>query len=74
MRTQKLEPAASDADEREFLKLNEAAKLLRHSVKTLRRRIQKGAIRATREGGRDLIAVADYHAYLESLRRQRRRP
>lgn len=72
MRTQKPEPAASAAAEPEFLKLKEAAKLLRHSVKTLRRRIQNGAIRATREGGRNLIAVADYHAYVESLRRRKR--
>lgn len=72
MPTKNSEAATPAEAEPEFLKLKEAAKLLRHSVKTLRRRIQKGAIRATREGGRNLIAVGDYHAYVESLRRRKR--
>lgn len=72
MRTKDSKVAAPVAAEPDFLTLKDAAARLRHSVKTLRRRIQKGAIRATREGGRNLIAVADYYAYVESLRRRKR--
>lgn len=72
MPTKNSEAAAPAVVDPDFLTLKDAAARLRQSVKTLRRRIQKGAIRATREGGRNLIAVADYHAYVESLRRRKR--
>ena len=64
-------PVAADPD---FLTLKDAAKRLRCSVKTMRRRIHSGLIRATPEGGRHLIAVEDFYGYLERLRRARRRP
>jgi excisionase family DNA binding protein len=57
----------------EFLTLHEAAARLRLSVKTLRRRIRAGLIRVTPEGGRQLIALDDFYAYVEHLRRGRKR-
>lgn len=65
-------PSAAPPDP-EFLTLKEAAARLRFSVKTLRRRIRAGVIRVTPEGGRQLIALDDFYAYVERLRRGRKR-
>lgn len=65
--------AAPTAPDPEFLTLKDAARRLRCSVKTMRRRIRSGLIRATPEGGRHLISVDDFYGYLERLRRGRKR-
>lgn len=64
-------PAVVDPD---FLTLEEVAERLKFSPRTMRRRIKAGLIRPTLEGGRHLIAVEDYYAYLERLRRAGKRP
>jgi|SRR6185437_10931576 len=76
MRKKKLAaaPAAAPGNvDPEFLTLNEAAERLRCSSKTIRRRIKDGLIRATREGGRRLIAIEDFYVYTERLRRSAKR-
>jgi excisionase family DNA binding protein len=74
MRTTKPAAAAPDAVEPIFLTLKDAAIRLRCSPKTIRRRVKAGLIRATSEGGRKLIAIEDFYAYIERLRRDRKRP
>lgn len=73
-RREKAAPAAAPAVQADpdFLTFNEAAARLRFSVKSLRRRIADGLIRATPEGGRRLIAIDDFYAYRERLRRDAR--
>jgi excisionase family DNA binding protein len=74
MRATKPAAAAPDAVEPIFLTLKDAAIRLRCSPKTIRRRVKAGRIRATPEGGRKLIAIEDFYAYIERLRRDRKRP
>jgi excisionase family DNA binding protein len=64
-------PAAADPD---FLTQDEVAGRLKFSRRTLRRRVRDGLIRLTPEGGRHLIAIEDFYAYLERLRRAARGP
>jgi excisionase family DNA binding protein len=63
--------ATSENGDHDFLTLDETAERLRCSKRTLRRRIKDHVIRATTEGGRKLISIEDYYAYVERLRRSR---
>ena len=48
----------------EILSLEEVAEVLKTSVKTVRRRIASGKLKAFREGGRVRVLDADLSAYL----------
>lgn len=50
------------------MKLEEVAERLRISIKTLRRRIASGAIKAFKEGGRIRIWESDLEDYLAGKR------
>jgi len=52
----------------DFLTVEEVAAMLRRSTKTIRRRIETGAIEATKEGGRYLISQQAFNRYVASLR------
>jgi len=51
----------------QFLTPAEVADLLRCSVKTVRRQIERGTLKAVRHGSRVLVAFGDYLAYVHRL-------
>ncbi len=48
----------------EILTLEEVAQLLKASVKTVRRRIASGKLRAFKEGGRVCVLHSEFEAYI----------
>lgn len=52
----------------------EVAEILRCSVKTVRRRISKGAIQASKEGGRVVVYHSDLSTYLADIEARVSRP
>lgn len=54
--------------------LEEVAEILRKSVKTVRRRVDTGKLKAFKEGGRIMVLEADLEAYLEQQIRSAGRP
>ena len=52
----------------EILTLEEVAAILKTSVKTVRRRIASGKLKAFKEGGRVVVLEPDLEAYIERQR------
>ena len=52
--------------EKEILKLPEVADYLKSSVKTVRRRIASGKLKAFKDGGRLLVLASDLEEYVQS--------